>query len=113
MNTGCENEFETKLCISRPEIIFCDSCYKRSVLKICQNKIYPRSAGGEAKRTCKYHQAQRISEQVLRDVLKQLKTNVTESAIAEFITKVRKIRRADTGISADSRFGKSTAKHSS
>ena len=31
--------------------------------------------------------AQRISEQVLRDVLKQLKTNVTESAIAEFITK--------------------------
>lgn len=31
--------------------------------------------------------AQRISERVLRDVLKQLKTNVTESAIAEFITK--------------------------
>ena len=31
--------------------------------------------------------AQRTSEQVLRDVLRQLKTNVTESAIAEFITK--------------------------
>src|SRR3989338_8771763 len=31
--------------------------------------------------------AQRISERVLQDVLKQLKTNVTESAIAEFITK--------------------------
>ncbi len=31
--------------------------------------------------------AQRISEKVLRDVLKQLKTNVAESAIAEFITK--------------------------
>ncbi len=31
--------------------------------------------------------AQRISEKVLRDVLKQLKTNVTESAIAEFMTK--------------------------
>jgi len=30
--------------------------------------------------------AQRISEQVLHDVLKQLKTNVTESATAEFIT---------------------------
>lgn len=31
--------------------------------------------------------AQRISERVLHDVLKQLKTKVTESAIAEFITK--------------------------
>ncbi len=31
--------------------------------------------------------AQRISEKVLCDVLKQLKTNVTESTIAEFITK--------------------------
>ena len=31
--------------------------------------------------------AQRISERVLQDVLKQLKTNVTEFAIAEFITK--------------------------
>lgn len=31
--------------------------------------------------------AQRISEQVLRDTLLEIKTNVTESAIAEFITK--------------------------
>lgn len=31
--------------------------------------------------------AQKISERVLRDVLKQLKTKVAESAIAEFITK--------------------------
>jgi len=31
--------------------------------------------------------AQRISEKVLKDVLGKLKTNVTESAIAEFITK--------------------------
>ena len=31
--------------------------------------------------------AQRISEKVLRDVLEQIKTTVTESAIAEFITK--------------------------
>ena len=32
-------------------------------------------------------EAQRISEKVLQDVLKRIKTNVTEFAIAEFITK--------------------------
>lgn len=31
MNTGCENEFETSYAPSRPEIIFCDSCYKKEV----------------------------------------------------------------------------------
>ncbi len=31
MNKGCKNEFETSYASSRPEIIFCDSCYKKEV----------------------------------------------------------------------------------
>lgn len=54
--------------------------------------------------------AQKISEKVLQDVLKRLETNVTESAIAEFITK----RFAKYGASILSfppivAFGKNTA----
>ncbi len=31
MNKGCQNEFETSYAPNRPEIIFCDSCYKKEV----------------------------------------------------------------------------------
>lgn len=54
--------------------------------------------------------AQRISEQVLRDVLKQLKTKVTESAIAEFITnRFMKYGASILSFSPIVAFGKNTA----
>ncbi|KKP87122.1 MAG: hypothetical protein UR90_C0013G0006 [Parcubacteria group bacterium GW2011_GWC1_35_8] len=31
MNQGCKNEFETSYAPDRPEIIYCDSCYKKEV----------------------------------------------------------------------------------
>ena len=31
MNGGCKNEFETSYAIDRPEIIYCDSCYKKEI----------------------------------------------------------------------------------
>jgi hypothetical protein len=31
MNKGCENEFETTYSPDRPEIVYCDSCYKKEV----------------------------------------------------------------------------------
>jgi hypothetical protein len=32
MNKGCENEFETTYAPDRPEIVYCESCYQKSVI---------------------------------------------------------------------------------